>query len=142
MQDRCQPAEDARRLRAKVKFAGHEVLLAKPETYMNLSGLSVRKLVEEFEINPADGLIVFMTNWICLSEPFAYASEVEPQATTGSSRWSAALGTDEFIRGPSGNSTRPSGTRWSQVRAGAVQEVAVGNCGRLDRTRAEAVKRF
>ena len=37
-------------LTAKATLAGHEVLLAKPETYMNLSGLSVAALVHELEI--------------------------------------------------------------------------------------------
>ena len=35
-----------RALTAKAKLAGHDVLLAKPETYMNLSGLSVAALVQ------------------------------------------------------------------------------------------------
>jgi peptidyl-tRNA hydrolase, PTH1 family len=34
-------------LTAKGKLAGHDVLLAKPETYMNLSGNAVRELVSE-----------------------------------------------------------------------------------------------
>jgi PTH1 family peptidyl-tRNA hydrolase len=36
-----------RALTARARIAGREVVLAKPETYMNLSGLSVRALVEE-----------------------------------------------------------------------------------------------
>ena len=39
-----------RALTGKAKLAGEEVLLAKPETYMNLSGLSVAALVRELEI--------------------------------------------------------------------------------------------
>ena len=34
------------------------VLLAKPETFMNLSGLSVRELVAKHEIRPETDLIV------------------------------------------------------------------------------------
>jgi peptidyl-tRNA hydrolase, PTH1 family len=37
-----------RALTATTRIAGREVVLAKPETFMNLSGLSVRALVEEF----------------------------------------------------------------------------------------------
>ena len=48
-----------RALTAKARLAGHDVLLVKPETYMNLSGLSVAALLQEFEIEvPSDGLIV------------------------------------------------------------------------------------
>ena len=36
-----------RALTGRAVIAEHEVLLAKPETYMNLSGMSVRELVRE-----------------------------------------------------------------------------------------------
>src|ERR1700694_4446996 len=36
------------------KLAGEEVLLAKPQTYMNLSGVSVRELLGEYELGPGD----------------------------------------------------------------------------------------
>jgi PTH1 family peptidyl-tRNA hydrolase len=42
----------------KANIAGQEVLLAKPETFMNLSGLSVRELVNEYAIDPAKDLVV------------------------------------------------------------------------------------
>ncbi|HEX6495738.1 MAG TPA: aminoacyl-tRNA hydrolase [Acidobacteriaceae bacterium] len=44
-----------RALTATMRIAGCEVLLAKPETFMNLSGLSVRALVEEFGIGSEAG---------------------------------------------------------------------------------------
>jgi len=47
-----------RALTAKIQIAGREVILAKPETFMNLSGLSVAALAAEFEINPARELLV------------------------------------------------------------------------------------
>lgn len=47
-----------RALTAKVEIAGREVILAKPETFMNLSGLSVAALVEEFNIDPRSDLLV------------------------------------------------------------------------------------
>ena len=47
-----------RALTGKVEIGGKEVLLAKPETFMNLSGMSVRALVEEFEAQPSRDLIV------------------------------------------------------------------------------------
>ncbi|HEV2465010.1 MAG TPA: aminoacyl-tRNA hydrolase [Acidobacteriaceae bacterium] len=45
-------------LTAKVEIAGREVILAKPETFMNLSGRSVAALVEEFDIDPRRDLLV------------------------------------------------------------------------------------
>jgi PTH1 family peptidyl-tRNA hydrolase len=39
-----------RALTAKARLAGYDVLLAKPETFMNLSGLSVAALLRELEI--------------------------------------------------------------------------------------------
>jgi len=48
-----------RALTAKARFAGEDVLLVKPETYMNLSGLSVAALMHEFEIaEPSSNVIV------------------------------------------------------------------------------------
>ena len=47
-----------RALTARVVIAEQTVLLAKPETYMNLSGMSVRELVAEYEAQPETDLIV------------------------------------------------------------------------------------
>jgi len=35
------------------------VVLAKPQTYMNLSGISVRDLLEKYELGPEDLLVMF-----------------------------------------------------------------------------------
>jgi PTH1 family peptidyl-tRNA hydrolase len=43
---------------ARAVLEGQAVLLAKPETYMNLSGESVRELVDRYEVDPAKDLIV------------------------------------------------------------------------------------
>jgi len=43
---------------ARAILEGQPVLLAKPETFMNLSGESVRELVERYEADPAKDLIV------------------------------------------------------------------------------------
>ena len=41
------------------KVAGEEVILAKPQTYMNLSGISVRDLLEKYELGPDDLLAMW-----------------------------------------------------------------------------------
>jgi PTH1 family peptidyl-tRNA hydrolase len=59
--ERCGATFSNRRgkaLTTKATLAGHELLLAKPETFMNLSGLSIAALVHELQIQPADDLIV------------------------------------------------------------------------------------
>ena len=47
-----------RALTARIQVGDEPVLLAKPETYMNLSGLSLRELVAEYEVKPETDLIV------------------------------------------------------------------------------------
>ncbi|HEY2459237.1 MAG TPA: aminoacyl-tRNA hydrolase [Candidatus Acidoferrum sp.] len=41
------------------KLAGEEVLLAKPQTYMNLSGISVRELLGKYELELGDLLVMW-----------------------------------------------------------------------------------
>jgi PTH1 family peptidyl-tRNA hydrolase len=48
-----------RALTARAKLAGQDVLLAKPETFMNLSGLSVAALIQEFEISSGDIIVLY-----------------------------------------------------------------------------------
>ena len=41
------------------KLAGEDVILAKPQTFMNLSGISLRELVEKYELGPQDLLAMW-----------------------------------------------------------------------------------
>lgn len=43
----------------RVKVDGREVLVAKPQTYMNNSGLAVINLLEEYQISPEEMLVVY-----------------------------------------------------------------------------------
>jgi peptidyl-tRNA hydrolase, PTH1 family len=45
-------------LTGRTRIGNEEVLLAKPETYMNLSGMSVLELVRKYEADPEKDLIV------------------------------------------------------------------------------------
>jgi PTH1 family peptidyl-tRNA hydrolase len=47
-----------RALTGRAKMGNEDVLLAKPETFMNLSGLSVRELLDKYEVDAAKDLIV------------------------------------------------------------------------------------
>ena len=44
-------------LTARTRIGNEEILLAKPETYMNLSGMSVLELVRKYEVEPQRDLI-------------------------------------------------------------------------------------
>src|SRR5260370_41196373 len=41
------------------KLCGEEILLAKPQTYMNLSGISVRELLAKYELDITDLLVMW-----------------------------------------------------------------------------------
>jgi len=41
------------------KLAGQEIILAKPQTFMNLSGISVRELLERYQLGPEDLLAMW-----------------------------------------------------------------------------------
>ena len=47
-----------RALTARIQVGNEVVLLAKPETYMNLSGISARELLAQYELKPESDLIV------------------------------------------------------------------------------------
>ncbi len=48
-----------RALTGKARLAGHDVLLAKPQTYMNLSGLSVAALLQELQLEVQDLIVLY-----------------------------------------------------------------------------------
>ena len=85
-------------LTARTTVGDETVLLAKPETYMNLSGLAVRGLVEEYEVRPEQDLIVIYDE---LDLPFG-ALRIRPRGGTaghnGMESILGALGTDQFLR--------------------------------------------
>jgi PTH1 family peptidyl-tRNA hydrolase len=49
---------EAKSVMGRGKLAGHEVILAKPQTMMNLSGVAVRMLLERYECNPAETIVL------------------------------------------------------------------------------------
>ena len=73
-------------------------MLAKPETYMNLSGASVRELVREYEVQPEQDLIVIYDE---LDLPFG-SIRVRPRGSSAGHNGIAsvigALGTQEIMR--------------------------------------------
>lgn len=88
-----------RALTAKAKLAGHEVLLAKPETFMNLSGLSVAALVRELEIGiPSEDLLVVYDELAFPLGELRIKERGSANGHNGVKSISGALGTEEWIR--------------------------------------------
>ncbi len=87
-----------RALTGKTRIAGYDVLLAKPETYMNLSGISVRELVDEYKMDPTRELVVISDE---LDLPLGHI-RVRPRGSSaghnGLESIIGALGTQEFTR--------------------------------------------
>ncbi len=87
-----------RALTARASLEGQEVVLAKPETYMNLSGVSVRELIEKLEVEPEKDLIVLYDE---LDLPFGALRIRERGRSAGHNGMESiigSLGTQEFVR--------------------------------------------
>jgi PTH1 family peptidyl-tRNA hydrolase len=83
---------------ARTRIAGQEVVLAKPETFMNLSGASVIELLREYEAKPEEDLVLLYDE---LDLPFG-TLRVRPRGRSaghnGVQSIIGALGTQEFTR--------------------------------------------
>ncbi len=99
-----------RALTARVQMGGREVILAKPETWMNLSGEAVAALVREFEVDPERELVVVYDE---LALPLGTV-RVRPGGSSGGHNGAksinALLGTE----------------RWARVRIGVGPDGAIG----------------
>src|SRR4051794_40147571 len=79
-------------------MASQQMLLAKPETFMNLSGLAVRELVEKHEIRAESDLIVIYDE---LDFPLGTIRIRQRGSSAGHNGIKSiieALGTQEFLR--------------------------------------------
>ena len=87
----------ARALTARTRLAGHDVLLAKPETFMNLSGLSVAALLDELELGIED-LIVLYDELDFPLGTLRLAQRGSANGHNGVKSISGVLGTEEWLR--------------------------------------------
>jgi len=88
---------EAKALVGRGRLAGQEVLLAKPQTFMNLSGIAVRELLEKYELGPPGLLVV----WDERDLPWGTIRIRErgsPGTHNGAKSVVNALGTEEFAR--------------------------------------------
>jgi peptidyl-tRNA hydrolase, PTH1 family len=88
---------EGKALAGRGKIAGEEVVLAKPQTYMNLSGISVRELLEKYELDLDDLLVM----WDEVQLPLG-TIRIYPSGSAGSHNGAksviSAVGTQEFAR--------------------------------------------
>jgi PTH1 family peptidyl-tRNA hydrolase len=87
-----------RALTARATIAGEPVILAKPETYMNLSGLSVRELVAEHQVDVTRDLIVIYDELDLPLGTIRIRQRGSSAGHNGMESILAALNTDEFLR--------------------------------------------
>lgn len=87
-----------RALTARAQVGGEAVLLAKPETWMNLSGMAVRELVEEAEADPASDLVVLLDDLDLPLGTLRIRQRGSSGGHNGLESIIGALGTQEFTR--------------------------------------------
>jgi PTH1 family peptidyl-tRNA hydrolase len=87
-----------RALTARTIIGNEQVLLAKPETFMNLSGVSVRELLAKNELSPESDLIVIQDE---LDFPFGSLRVHRNRSSAGHNGIESiidSLGTKDFVR--------------------------------------------
>jgi PTH1 family peptidyl-tRNA hydrolase len=87
-----------RALTARAVIGGETVLLAKPETFMNLSGVAVRELVEEYEAKPESDLIVIQDELDFPLGTLRIHTRRSSAGHNGIESIIGALGTQDFLR--------------------------------------------
>ncbi len=87
-----------RALTARAVIAGQPVILAKPETFMNLSGLSVRELLAEYQADVKSDVIVIYDELDLSLGTIRIRTRGSSAGHNGMESILGALGTDEFLR--------------------------------------------
>jgi PTH1 family peptidyl-tRNA hydrolase len=87
-----------RAMTATCRIGGRPVVLAKPETFMNLSGASVSALVQEFEADPAQDLLVIYDELDLPLGTFRIRERGSPAGHNGARSVTGVLGTEEWLR--------------------------------------------
>jgi PTH1 family peptidyl-tRNA hydrolase len=87
-----------RALTARAVIAGQPVILAKPETFMNLSGLSVRELVAEYQADVKSDLTVIYDELDLPMGTIRIRQRGSSAGHNGMESVLGALGTDEILR--------------------------------------------
>jgi peptidyl-tRNA hydrolase, PTH1 family len=83
---------------ATCRLAEREVVLAKPETFMNLSGAAVAALIREFEVDPLRDLLVIYDELDLALGTFKIRERGSPAGHNGARSVTAALDSREWLR--------------------------------------------
>jgi len=87
-----------RAVTATCRMAGRAVVLAKPETFMNLSGLAVAALVREFDADPAKDLLVIYDELDLTLGTIKINERGSAAGHNGARSIIGALGSQEWLR--------------------------------------------
>jgi len=87
-----------RALTVRATMGSEQVLLAKPETFMNLSGLSVRELLEKNAIEPEKDLVVIQDELDFALGTLKLQTRRSSAGHNGIESIIGALGTNDFLR--------------------------------------------
>ena len=106
---------EAQALTASARIAGSEVLLAKPQTYMNLSGMAVARLLAKYGLEASDLIVLVDDTALPLG-----SLRVRPRGSAGGHNGLKsiieALGAGDFVRARMGvRPERPMGDKVSYV---------------------------
>jgi len=87
-----------RALTGRTQIGDEQVLLAKPETFMNLSGVSVRELLDEYQLRPESDLIVIYDELDLPMGTIRIRQRGRSAGHNGMESIIGALETQEFLR--------------------------------------------
>ena len=118
-----------RALTARTVIADQMVMLAKPETFMNLSGVSVRELVREYEANPESDLIVIQDELDFPLGTMRIHTRRSSAGHNGIESIIGALGTQDFLRIRIGVAPERKVADGSGIPAGSHAQGGSGRCG-------------
>ena len=90
-------------------ISGEKVILVKPQTYMNLSGESLRAACDFFKVDPEEGLIVIYDDISLAPGQLRVRKKGSAGGHNGIKNIIAQLGTQNFLRVKVGVGEKPAG---------------------------------
>jgi PTH1 family peptidyl-tRNA hydrolase len=127
---------------------GHPVVLAKPQTFMNLSGPAIKGLLERYELTP--GCLILVYDELAL--PWK-AIRIRPKGSSaghnGVKSVIGSLGTDEFVRvrlgikpdHPIGDGAKFVLAPFKKAQMQEVDEVVAQGCAAIESIIADGVEK-